>query len=461
MGLFKKSKEELHKKGMEYFSQKDYSKAVKLFKEAADMGLAQSMYNYAILVENGLGCTVNQSEAETWYFRAAANGDDSALEWIRRHCGKNSETLLDALVMRGRNGDIPALLEAAEAYIKGEITEKNIDAADKVLDLVSEEKIEEYAGDYGYVMSLLLRDESVRSKAEDIIASLELAAYNGNFDGAIDLVNVHCYGQYGAEKNYAKAKEMLDILREHGDEEVTEIIDTLPEWYLCCGMLKKDSKNYEEAYALLKKGAEYGGDVCMVELAEMCMEGFGCQVNEKLALTLLETAGEQGNAEAVARSAMFYEKGIGCKADRKKAVALYRKSAEMGNSYGTAIYIPLIKDIEDPVERFNEAAKYAETEHKANGGHSLAELCGDMCRDGEGTDKNLREAENWYVLARKYGASPEIYVKLGVMYYKHSKDFERAIYWLEHAKKYQVSQKSAQGHLLHIKKLIAEDGIDE
>ncbi len=451
MGLFKKSKEELHQKGMEYFSKKDYANAFKMYKEAAEMGLAPAMCNYAIFLENGLGCTADCKEAEKWYWRAAAAGSKLAFKNYReKYKDKDISSWLDLLVARGKNGDIESLLEAAEAYIAGEITEQDLDAADKLLDLVPEDIPDELAGEYCYITSLLFRSKGYGAKPESIIESLEAAMNNGDLRGALELAEIYCYGGHGIMPNAAKAKEILEETKERGDEEVAELIDELPEWYYCHGILKADDDKFEEAYALFKKGAEYGGPQCMKMLADFCADGTGCEKNEKLALSLYETAFNLGCSDAVRGLADCYDYGLGCEKDREKVKDVYKKAAEMGNTYGIIKYVPFIKDIKDPVERFSEAKKYQNAEYEKSVDNSLAELCGDMCRDGIGTEKDIEEAERWYLLARKRGANSEIFIKLGEMF-NENKEYLRAWDWFETAVKYEKTEKKAREYMLSLR----------
>ena len=63
-----------------------YPEAVRLYKLAADQGLAIAQFNLGIMYENGQGVIQSYSEARKWYTLAANQGDDyskTALERIK------------------------------------------------------------------------------------------------------------------------------------------------------------------------------------------------------------------------------------------------------------------------------------------------------------------------------------------------------------------------------------------
>ena len=57
---------------------KDYTKAEKWFKKAAESGNAKAMNNMGVIYANGLGVAVNQTEALRWFKKAANHGNEGA-----------------------------------------------------------------------------------------------------------------------------------------------------------------------------------------------------------------------------------------------------------------------------------------------------------------------------------------------------------------------------------------------
>jgi len=58
----------------------DYAGAAPWFLKAAEFGLSDSQYNLGVLLENGLGGTVDRVGAYKWYTLAAKDGDDDAVQ---------------------------------------------------------------------------------------------------------------------------------------------------------------------------------------------------------------------------------------------------------------------------------------------------------------------------------------------------------------------------------------------
>ena len=58
---------------------KDESKALVWYLKAAQQGNSNAQYNLAVLYENGRGCDVNFKEANRWYRAAVAQGDGLAV----------------------------------------------------------------------------------------------------------------------------------------------------------------------------------------------------------------------------------------------------------------------------------------------------------------------------------------------------------------------------------------------
>ena len=61
-------------KGVEYYNQGDYDKALKWYRKAAEQGLATAQCNLGWCYDNGRGVTQNYAEAAKWYRKAAEQG---------------------------------------------------------------------------------------------------------------------------------------------------------------------------------------------------------------------------------------------------------------------------------------------------------------------------------------------------------------------------------------------------
>ena len=61
----------------------DYSEAMKLYRQAADKGEVWGMRNLGRMYENGIGVSKNLREAVNWYYKAAVKNHDYALQRLR------------------------------------------------------------------------------------------------------------------------------------------------------------------------------------------------------------------------------------------------------------------------------------------------------------------------------------------------------------------------------------------
>ena len=80
--------EELYNKGMTYYNKRDYTEAVKYFKQAAEEGYASAQNYLGICYLYGYGVTKNIDTAVDWYRKAARQGQTHAQDNLKR-LGKN------------------------------------------------------------------------------------------------------------------------------------------------------------------------------------------------------------------------------------------------------------------------------------------------------------------------------------------------------------------------------------
>jgi TPR repeat protein len=69
----------LFKEGNEFYKKKDYKNAIRLYRDAADIGNAYAMNNLGSMYEHGEGVDQSHLEAVKWYKKAAELGDSLAM----------------------------------------------------------------------------------------------------------------------------------------------------------------------------------------------------------------------------------------------------------------------------------------------------------------------------------------------------------------------------------------------
>ena len=73
---------DLEKKAKAYYDDKEYEKAVELYRKAAKLGGSLAQFFLGFCYENGQGVEKDVEEAFKWYLIAAENGDESAKNWV-------------------------------------------------------------------------------------------------------------------------------------------------------------------------------------------------------------------------------------------------------------------------------------------------------------------------------------------------------------------------------------------
>ena len=63
---------------------KNKQKAFALFKETAEKGNAYAQYSTGFMLQNGQGTKINRKEAEEWFRKAAAQGEESAIKEVKK-----------------------------------------------------------------------------------------------------------------------------------------------------------------------------------------------------------------------------------------------------------------------------------------------------------------------------------------------------------------------------------------
>ncbi|GES91151.1 kinase-like domain-containing protein [Rhizophagus clarus] len=153
-------------------------------------------------------------------------------------------------------------------------------------------------------------------------------------------------------------------------------------------------EDYDKAFELSKKLAkkEYP---CGLNLLGYCYEhGIGTEFSEQKAFELYEKVAELKNLSGICNLGICYENGIGTEIDEEKAFELYQVAADLGYSYGInnlgccySYGIGTDFDDEKAFELYQKAANL-ENEHAQ---FNLAI----MYEHGKGVEKNIKQAVYW------------------------------------------------------------------
>ena len=164
-------------------------------------------------------------------------------------------------------------------------------------------------------------------------------------------------------------------------------------------ILYRDGKNieidYDKALHLFKLSAEQGNREAQRNLGDMISKGLGTIQNQSEALKWFLKAAENGDQQGMEKVANMYKDGIGIVADQQKASLWFRELAERGNSRAQfALAKILLDDERGREEALNWFIKSSDLGNKM-ASHNI----GMMYKDGNGVDKDIREAVKWFVKA--------------------------------------------------------------
>ncbi|MBQ0113780.1 MAG: sel1 repeat family protein [Bacteroidales bacterium] len=81
---FAQKGQEEFEKGISFYQEENYTKAVSWFKKAAEQGHADAQYNLAFCYANGNGVSQDYKQAASWYEKAAEQGLGEAIEALKK-----------------------------------------------------------------------------------------------------------------------------------------------------------------------------------------------------------------------------------------------------------------------------------------------------------------------------------------------------------------------------------------
>ena len=218
------------------------------------------------------------------------------------------------------------------------------------------------------------------------------SAEQGHADAQYNL-GLHCSTGEGCEKDMTEAAKWFRKAADQGVEDAKM-------W-----LANKDKPADKYAGTNLKdisKAAQAGDPGAQHNLGDRYYAGVGVEMNKQEAVKWWKKAAENGYAPAQMILGACYEKGgEGVDRDPIIAVKWYAKAADQGNANAQYFLGYHYKSAEgNHDQNLAEAAKWFR--EAAGQGIDLATVqLGEMCEDGQGTEKNLVEAYAWYALSSK------------------------------------------------------------
>lgn len=329
------------------------AKAIKFFRNAADMENPEAMLQLAGIYRDGKGVAADENEAYKWLKLAASCGLPEAIYQYARYYfskGSASPTSCDEGMVRNHLQKSVSLFEVAA---------KN-----------------------GHVQS-----------------QYELAYCLQNGKGvAVDIDLAQNYYRLAAEKGHSSSQYALgNILECFGDTSNQARIEEAAKWYLAAAMqgneLAQSSlgicylygkgvhADTSSAFKWFKSSAQKGLAAAQNQVGECLQLGIGTAIDIKEAVHWYKKGAMQHFPPALNNLAVCYQEGRGITRDLDEALRLYMFAAEKGDSCGQFNLASLYQQ----TERFDMAIKWFDVA-AAHGDKEAGARLDDLCLAKWGLD---------------------------------------------------------------------------
>ena len=283
--------------GMSYYNNKQYDKAIPIFRELAELGDApvQSMLGYCYA--KGEGVTQSDTEAEKWYRKAAEQGNKEGeyglamLYWDGIGVPQSYEEAVKWLRKSAEQGYAVALYALGICYANGFGATKSFDEATKWWRKAAEQgnvEAQNTLGNYYY------KGVGVPQSYEEAVKWWRKAAEQGNAQAQYNIGVAYRDG-VGIKQS---AEEAAKWFRKSADQGYA-LAQCGIGWLYDLGIGVPQS--YEEAVKWCRKAANQGNAIGQFNLGTYYWEGRGVTRDTNEAVRLMRLAAKQDYAEAKQR----------------------------------------------------------------------------------------------------------------------------------------------------------------
>ena len=292
MGLFKDHSEKTWEKALKALEKEKWAKALPLVKKVADEGLSSAQYQYALLLEQGLGTAPDAAEAALWYEKAAQ----------QKH--------LKAMLTMAR-----LLLQSPETYGN---TAKAYTWYQTVYEIMENRFFADTERD-----DLQSKMEAIQEKALDERQTATDRAHEA----------------YEAE-NYETALTLFSEAAQMGSE------NAMLSYGIMLAKGQGTARDYDRAFRYIKKAAQKGSAYAQFLCGDMCLYGMGMEESADHAFKFYLQAAYWGNADAQDQCGRMYRERQGLPLDLVSIdyEAAARKWLEMAAAQGHQEAAQLLAD---------------------------------------------------------------------------------------------------------------------
>ena len=344
------------------------------YRKAAENGVPEAMYNYALCLNQGLGVDRNRFDAYQWMSKAAEAGL------------KNARFQLILMDLKGIPADPERKIPAKPPLPSYAISQ---------MEMLADEK---YIPAELFYAEYLLRRKAPEETGKAIKILKRLTSLPEPPPEALRMLADCCYDGRGVRQSASEMLRLLRLAAKQGDSEALGKLAFCYEYGRGTGV---DLKKAENLYRL---SAERGNAMSQFKYAEFLANGTVSKNPDiHKALPWYRKAIEQKNPQAAFRLGVFYLEGIGVKKNERKAAEHFFEAAKQ--NYARAQYNlgcmyaagtgELVKDESAAVYWFTLAAK---------GGDATAQrVLGVRYLEGRGVKRSLTHGENLLREAAKNG----------------------------------------------------------
>ena len=277
----------------------DEKEAVKWYRAAADLGLAEAQHRLFMCYRDGIGCERNRTNAAKWCRKAAEAGLDEAMYDMGLlylsgiGVRANAKSAYKWFHRSAELGELRAIYMVGVCYRTGTGVEQDEDEAARWQNKALESWRQlANAGDVNAMLQLARLAENEDCDKEEAAKWYRKAAENGNATAQFKLALCYSRGEGVEEDGEVAAQWMLKAAEQGADAEA--------QWYM--GRFYQDGKGVElnptEAVKWFARSAKKNWPRAKHSLALCYWRGDGIQKDEAKAERLLEEAAESGNADA-------------------------------------------------------------------------------------------------------------------------------------------------------------------
>ncbi len=420
----------LHEMGLRFLLgkgfPKDTIKAVQYIQRAADKNLTAAVYNYAIMMENGIGTDWNPFNAFKNAEYAAENGMheaqffygifftdnlvvnrdyNEAYKWFSKAAEADYQPAIDAkkkmeenglIVLADSSGKIDLAFSEVDSTSEGSSAIFNPDFELDFFDFesgdeTSVEKLRKlYKQNYSELKSSLgINKITDSSQVMDTSGSslVEFAAMKGSPEGLMILAKDYELG-ISRKKDLVKSVQSYIKAYRLGAMKAVEYI-------------LKHTRD-EKFFDLLKKEADANNPDAMYVWAGLTALGFDYSLSSEQALDLLDRAGNLDHSYSLIEEGLCYYNGTLVEKDREKAYSYWERASKLGSAEA-AIRLAFASLIQNP--ELNREENISFLTKTANEGAVLAQSALGYCyENGIGLKQNKSKASRFYRSAANRGS---------------------------------------------------------